>query len=201
MDPGIGGNPIVPKLLWSHGRSIAELICASHALGADYVIAASRTEKQLSTLAGVHRFIASGFFVGLIPRRLWGDDRGAGTFGAALAAVVSLVLLPLPWWTGVAAFVVALAFSLWSAAPFAVGHQDPGWVVIDEIAGTLMALIGLSGFPWLVALVVARAADIFKILPGVRRAESLRGALGVTMDDVLAGAYGLAAGWLVAWLF
>jgi phosphatidylglycerophosphatase A len=153
-------------------------------------------EQQLA----LKRFIASGFFIGLIPRRLWGSDMGAGTFGAALAAVISLVLLPLPWWTGVVAFAIAIALSLWSAAPFAADHQDPGWIVVDEIAGTLVALIGLSGFPWVVALVVARSADIFKVLPGVGRAELLPGSIGVTVDDVVAGGYGLAAGWLVAWL-
>ena len=149
----------------------------------------------------MHRFIASGFFVGLIPQRLWGNDRGAGTFGAALAAVISLLLWPFPWWIAALAFVIALVLSLWSAAPFAANLQDPGWVVIDEVAGTLLALIGLTGWPWLVALVVARVADIFKVLPGVKQAEQLPGALGVTMDDVVAGGYGLAAGWLVVWLF
>ncbi len=149
----------------------------------------------------MHRFIASGFSLGLIPRRLWGSDTGAGTFGAALAAVISLLLWRQPWWTGLIAFLIALGLSLWSSAPFATDHEDPGWIVIDEVAGTLVALIGLTGWPWLVALVVARAADIFKVLPGVKQAEELPGAIGVTMDDVVAGAYGLAAGWLVVFLF
>ena len=149
----------------------------------------------------MHRFVASGFGVGLIPQRLWNSDNGAGTFGAALAAIVSALLWDFPWWTGAIAFVAAFLLSLWSAAPFSRNHEDPGWIVIDEIAGTFLALIGLTGWPWLVALIVARAADIFKVLPGVKQAESLPGALGVTMDDVVAGAYGMAAGWLVVWLF
>ncbi len=156
----------------------------------------------ISTLAPVvRRFIASAFGAGLIPRRLWDSDTGAGTLGAAVAAVVSLLVWRLPWWIGVVVFVVALGLALWSAAPFAANHEDPGWIAIDEVAGTSFALIGLTGWPWLVALVVSRAADIFKVLPGVREAESLPGALGVTMDDVVAGGYGLAAGWLVVWLF
>jgi len=145
----------------------------------------------------LHRFIASGFFVGFIPRRLWGSDNGAGTFGAALAALVALLFWRLPWWVGLLAFAVAFALSLWSAAPFAADHADPGWIVIDEIAGTLVAVIGLTGWPWLVAVVVARLADIFKVLPGVPQAEALPGAVGITMDDVVAGLYGLAAGWLM----
>jgi phosphatidylglycerophosphatase A len=148
----------------------------------------------------MHRFVASGFLVGFIPRRLWGNDNGAGTFGAALAAVISLLLWRYPWWVGAVAFGVALVLSLWSAQPFAADHADPGWIVIDEIAGTLVAVIGLSGWPWLVAVVVARLADIFKVLPGVKQAESLPGAVGITMDDVVAGLYGLAAGGLTVLL-
>ena len=59
-----------------------------------------------------------------------------------------------------------------------------------------LAVIGLTGWPWLIAVVVARLADIFKVLPGVGMAERLPGSLGITMDDVVAGLYGLAAGWI-----
>lgn len=148
----------------------------------------------------VHRFVASGFSVGLIPSRLWGSDNGAGTFGAGLAAVASLLLWDQAWWIHAAVFVVFFGLSMWSAAPFAQNHADPGWVVIDEMAGTFIAVIGLSGIPWIVAVVVARLADIFKILPGVSQAERLPGVFGITMDDVVAGCYGLGAGWLTWWV-
>ena len=147
------------------------------------------------------RFIASGFSVGLIPSRLWGSDSGAGTLGAALAAGVALLWWERPWWFHIAVFVVFLALSLWSAAPYADDHADPGWIVIDGMAGTFIAVVGLAGWPWLIAVVVARLADIFKVLPGVRRAERLPGAAGITMDDVVAGLYGLAAGWLATLVF
>lgn len=146
--------------------------------------------------ATVIRFIASGFSVGFIPSRLWGSDKGAGTFGATLAALMALLWWNRSWWFHLAVFSVFLALSLWSAAPFSDDHADPGWISIDEMAGTFVAVIGLVGWPWLIAVVVARLADIFKILPGVRRAERLPGSVGITMDDVVAGLYGLAAGWL-----
>jgi len=145
----------------------------------------------------MRRFIAAGFGVGWIPRRLWGSDDGAGTFGAALAALIGLALWHTPAFMGIVAACIAVVASLWAAAPFAAGAEDPGWIVIDEIAGTLCALIGLTALPWLAALLVARLADIFKVLPGVAAAEHLPGALGVTADDVLAGGYGLAIGWLL----
>jgi phosphatidylglycerophosphatase A len=149
----------------------------------------------------MQRLIASCAYLGLIPNRLWGSDQGAGTIGAALAALISLLLWRYPWWIGATAFLIAFGLSLWSAAPFADNHQDPGWICIDEVAGTLLAVIGLTGWPWLVALAISRAADIFKVLPGVKKAEALPGALGVTMDDVVAGGYGLAGGWIMVWLF
>lgn len=149
------------------------------------------------TVTPVKRIIAAGFGVGFIPSRLWGSDNGAGTFGSALAAIGAFVWMDAHWSVHLAVFIVFAALSLWSAAPFSEDHADPGWIVIDEMAGTFVAVIGLSGWPWLVAVVVARLADIFKILPGVPQAERLTGSVGITMDDVVAGLYGLAAGWFL----
>jgi phosphatidylglycerophosphatase A len=145
----------------------------------------------------VRRLIASSFGLGLLPRLLWKGDQGAGTFGAALGAAIGGLLLATHarWWAVMAAAATAIGLSLWSATPFAQGRLDPGWVCMDETAGTLVALVGLSGRPWLAALVLARTADIWKVLPGVRRAERLPGSLGVTADDIAAGLYGLALGW------
>ena len=148
----------------------------------------------------MRRIVAAGFGSGFIPRRLWNGDNGAGTFGAALAALIGVALWNAPWWAGLIAAVAAIGLSVWAAAPFAEDHADPNWVVIDEVAGTLVALIGLTGVPWLVALVVARLGDIFKVLPGVPQAERLPGAVGITADDVVAGLYGLAVGWALTGL-
>ncbi|OFW66343.1 MAG: hypothetical protein A2Z12_09880 [Actinobacteria bacterium RBG_16_68_21] len=147
----------------------------------------------------MRRIVASSFGLGLIPRRLWRSDSGAGTFGAALGAAIGggLLAVDARWWLGAVVAATAIATSLWAAAPFAADHADPGWVCIDETAGTLVALIGLHGIPWIVALVIARAADIFKILPGVPAAERLPGSLGITADDVVAGLYGLGVGWIL----
>ena len=142
----------------------------------------------------MRRIVASGLGVGLLPHRLWGSNQGAGTFGTALAALVGWALWPLDWWWGAVVAVAAIGVSLWAAAPFSTDGQDPGWVAIDEVAGTFVAMIGLSGWPWALAIAVFRIADITKALPGMKAAERLHGAVGVTADDVLAGLYGLAAG-------
>ena len=142
----------------------------------------------------MRKFIAAGFGSGLIPRRLYGSDSGAGTFGAAVAVVVGVWLIPAPWWVDLVAAVAAIGLSLWAARPFAVAGADPGWVAIDEVAGTLVAMIGLAGWPWVIAVVIARLLDIFKVAPGIRQAEALHGEVGVTLDDVVAGLYGLIVG-------
>ena len=144
------------------------------------------------------QLIASGFGIGLLPRRIWGSDNGAGTLGAGIAAVIGVLLWNTPWWIDALVAMTAIMLSLWATQPFSKNNADPGWITIDEIAGTLTSLIGLVGWPWLIALVVARLADIFKVLPGTQKAESLGGALGVTADDVVAGLYGLAVGSLLA---
>lgn len=147
----------------------------------------------------MRRAVASSFGLGTIPDRLRGSDAGAGTFGAALGAAIggALLVLAAPWWVSLAVAGLAIVASLWAAAPFARDGADPGWVCIDETAGTLVAVVGLAGWPWVAAVAVARLADIFKVLPGVRAAEALPGARGVTADDVVAGLYGLAVGWVL----
>ena len=106
----------------------------------------------------------------------------------------------------IAGAIVVSGVSVWSASAFAhAGSEsdgDPGWVVVDEAAGTMLATIGL-GWPFaLVGWLVFRVADIFKTrFPGVAAAEGMHGGLGITADDLVAGLYGLAAGWILQTLF
>jgi phosphatidylglycerophosphatase A len=95
----------------------------------------------------------------------------------------------------------ASGLPLGAPRPLLGEDPDPGWVAIDEVAGALLAVTALSGGAWAVAWVIARLADIYKVLPGVGAAERLPGSVGVTVDDLVAGAYGLAAGWLTVLIF
>jgi len=149
----------------------------------------------------VRRFVAAGFGVGLLPRCFRESDAGAGTLGALLAGAIAIAISPLSLVVHVAAVLGATALSLWAPRPFLRDDPDPGWVAIDEVAGALLAVTALSGGAWAVAWVVARLADIYKVPPGVGTAERLPGALGVTADDIVAGAYGLGAGWLITLIF
>jgi phosphatidylglycerophosphatase A len=95
-----------------------------------------------------------------------------------------------------------IAFSLVAGIPAAgvaareSGWEDPGFVVIDEVAGQCIALLGCP-HDWahaLVCLVLFRLFDITKPYP-VRKLEDLSGGWGIVFDDVAAGlyAFGIAA--------
>ena len=75
-------------------------------------------------------------------------------------------------------------------------NQDPGWIVVDEAAGMLLALAGLSVDTslWgvLVAFALFRVFDIFKPWP-ISWADQQKGAFGVMLDDIVAGALVAAA--------
>jgi phosphatidylglycerophosphatase A len=142
----------------------------------------------------MRRILASSFGLGLIPRRVRGSDAGAGTFGAALAIPLALAVDSV--WLEIPLVVLVAVAGVWAAKPFASG--DPGWIVIDETAGAWVGVIGLAGWPFAIGWLVARIADITKWPPGVGAAERLPGAWGVMADDLVAGLYGLAAGWAIA---
>ncbi len=70
------------------------------------------------------------------------------------------------------------------------GQKDPGIVVIDEVVGIMIAMIGIP-FTWKTALCgffLFRALDMFKIYP-INKFENLPGGMGIMMDDVMAGLY------------
>jgi phosphatidylglycerophosphatase A len=72
------------------------------------------------------------------------------------------------------------------------GSKDPQKVVIDEVAGQMIALLGFPYFvpiTWkymLASLILFRAFDIVKP-PPVRQLEKLPGGWGIVLDDVAAG--------------
>lgn len=151
----------------------------------------------------MERLFASWFGTGLIVRRFTGSDSGSGTVG-------SLFAFPLAVWIGsfglaaqIISVLVVVALANWSVARFVETEGDAGWIVIDEAAGTFLATVWFTWLPALVALVVFRVADIFKkVFPGVEYADQQGGARGVVIDDLVAGVYGLVAGWAAAtWIF
>lgn len=148
------------------------------------------------------KLIASWFGTGLILRNVRGSDVGSGTLASAVA-------FPIAVWIGTTfgvlvhliAIVVVVAAGIWAVERLVGTEGDAGWIVVDEVAGSFVATIGLSWWPALVGIAVFRLADIFKATPGVGWAEGRRGSVGVVGDDLVAGLYGLAAGLATAALF
>jgi phosphatidylglycerophosphatase A len=70
--------------------------------------------------------------------------------------------------------------------------KDPSFVVIDEVAGQLIALIAvpLAWKTFLASFILFRAFDIIKP-PPVRQLEALPQGTGIVLDDVAAGIYAL----------
>ena len=96
------------------------------------------------------------------------------------------------------ALLIGIALTLLIGIPAATivaresGRHDPQFVVIDEVAGQWIALLG-SHANWrhaLIALVLFRLFDITKPFP-VRRLEELPEGWGIVLDDVGAGLYAL----------
>ena len=115
--------------------------------------------------------------------------------GSVVAFGLALLLGNIGWQAQLAGAAVVTLLSVWAAGQFAE-EGDPGWVVIDEAAGTLIATIGVGFSGALVGLIVFRVADITKRFPLVRPAEGLSGGVGITADDVVAGLWGLAGAWI-----
>ena len=72
------------------------------------------------------------------------------------------------------------------------GLKDPQFVVIDEVAGQLLALIAvpLAWKSFLAGLILFRVFDILKPFP-IRRLERFPEGTGIVVDDLGAGLYAL----------
>ncbi len=146
------------------------------------------------------RLIASGLGTGFAPA-------APGTAGSLLGLAIGAALLSLTPWA-LAAFTFAATVAGLLAIPHAgATTKDPGWIVIDEIAGQCLALVALPHPTWLgvlAAFALFRLFDITKPGP-IGWADRRTGATAIMADDLLAGLaaacvvgvlHGLGRGWL-----
>jgi phosphatidylglycerophosphatase A len=139
--------------------------------------------------------VATWFGSGLIPF-------AAGTWG-------SLAALPFAWiiqtWFGalgllVAAILATLA-GIWASNVLSAraAVNDPGFIVIDEVAAMFLTLVAAPRTWWAYAIgfLLFRAADIVKPWPASWCDREVHGGLGVMLDDLVAGLYACAATWLL----
>jgi phosphatidylglycerophosphatase A len=125
---------------------------------------------------------------------------GPGTWGSAGAAVswylLARFVFPAHTWvlaaTAYAAIATAIGIPAATAIARASGRKDPQHVVIDEVAGQMIALIA-APVNWkavLAGFILFRAFDITKPWP-IRRLEKLPEGTGIVVDDLGAGIYAL----------
>jgi phosphatidylglycerophosphatase A len=136
---------------------------------------------------------------------------GPGTWGSAAALILWAVSARLFHPTANAlrlGLLVLIAFAIALGVPAATiaaresERHDPGFVVIDEVAGQWITLLGSSVY-WkaaLLAFFLFRLFDITKPFP-VRRLERLPDGWGIVFDDVAAGLYALGVSLLLQRLF
>jgi phosphatidylglycerophosphatase A len=92
----------------------------------------------------------------------------------------------------VAAAVIAIGIPASTRVARESGIKDPGFVVIDEVAGQMLPLI-IAPLRWkylLLSLILFRCFDILKP-PPVRALERLPEGIGIVLDDLGAGIYSL----------
>ncbi len=129
--------------------------------------------------------LATGFGTGLIPF-------APGTFGSILGLGLHWLVYPLttPFYLGAIAATTVIAVFCAGGAEKIIDRADPGCVVIDEIAGMLVALAFLPPTPThlITAFVLFRAFDIAKPFPVGWLDRHLHGGPGIVIDDLAAGA-------------
>lgn len=153
-------------------------------------MAPRHSQRQLGRpLSHPSALLATWFGVGLLPR-------APGTWG-------SLAALPLAWlvhqYTGIggmlAATIILFLVGWWASTDLlrAGGAQDPGHIVIDEVAGQFLTIAAVASDPVKLAVgfVLFRLFDIVKPWPVSWADRRIKGGLGVMLDDVLAGGYAL----------
>lgn len=148
------------------------------------------------------RAIATMLGIGLLP---WAP----GTWASAAAIPLAWAIHGLGGFPALLVATIAVAFAGWLATRAAIGKaadHDPPEIVVDEVAGQWVALCPLSAglwlsgadawsFPWtgwVCAFVAFRVFDMWKPWP-VSWADRREDALGVMLDDLLAGMMAAAA--------
>lgn len=141
--------------------------------------------------------LATGFGTGLYA------PFAPGTFGSIPGIALVWGLSYAPVWVQI---VSSLALSLLAvvvcgSAESRLGIKDDGRIVADEWMLLPMAFIalpvremGIAEFA--VMFAVVRAVDILKPWP-CRRLQSIKGGLGIVIDDFAAAVYSLGLNWLI----
>jgi phosphatidylglycerophosphatase A len=139
-----------------------------------------------------------------------GHAPASGTVAVAVAGIPLYLLMQrfLPVWAYVAVTTVFALVAVWvhGAGDRILGEKDSRKLVLDELAGFFVAMIGVPP-TWPLVLggfLLERALDIVKVPPANWIERRWPGGWGVVGDDLVAGLYALiflqaAIRWVPAW--
>lgn len=123
-----------------------------------------------------------------------------GTIGSAVGLGIIWILSASPVYQ-VVGILVVVALTLWSAGPTAkaMGDSDPHSIIIDEVAGMMVAaaFLPVSASVYGAAFLLFRFFDVVKPTP-IYQLQRLPGSWGILLDDLLAGVF---SNGVVCWLF
>lgn len=133
-------------------------------------------------------FFATGAYAGNAPV-------APGTFGTLVGIplyfILSFLNTPSRWPYFCLCLVALIIFAIWIAenAVAILKADDPGCVVIDEIAGFMVTMTGIefSLKSVILGFLLFRFFDILKPFPVKYLEENIPGGAGVVLDDVAAG--------------
>ena len=141
----------------------------------------------MSALRDPVHFLAFGFGAGLLPR-------APGTWGSLVGLVAAwwLLDLPWPWRIGVVAAVIGAGIFICGESARRLGKHDDQRIVFDEISGVLLTALAVtekSLVSLALVFVFFRFFDIVKPWPIRDVDHSLKGGLGIMLDDLIAAVY------------
>ena len=129
---------------------------------------------------------ATGFFAGYIPF-------APGTFGSIVGIPLCFLLSRTKLSVAILFILIFIFFAIWisNRAEKILKQNDPGCIVIDEIAGIMVAFIGLpfNTISLAAGFVTFRFFDILKPFPIRYIERKFAGGAGIVMDDLMAGVY------------
>lgn len=146
------------------------------------------------------------------PAALIATAGGIGYLPKAPGSWASLAALPLAWLIDVSAGrggilvagVVIACVGIWAGQVYVDRHraEDPGEVVVDEVAAQLLVLaaLPLSLFSSIAGFALFRLFDIWKPWPVSWADRHVKGGLGIMLDDLLAAAYAALVLIAIIWL-
>lgn len=133
----------------------------------------------------IAKLLATFFYIGDIPV-------APGSAASVAGTLIYIALYPSHWGVYLLLITVVTSVGLLVSgrAERFLGQKDPSCIVIDEVAGVLIAFFMLP-LTWPIILTtffLFRAFDMFKIYP-VNKFEEYGGSAGIMMDDLFAGFY------------